>query len=127
MSASIYKNDRKKEFSFNAHVVVEMLIGVPDEERTGRLVQVRKEGGRFGMDLYFIRLRDGDLRTFENVLIRHVDDKDFIRAFYISNGVQPPEVPEQEPYPGDTETATYKIMGQFPETGFIIEKQESRS
>ncbi len=124
MSENIYKDLTDREFRFNDHVVVEMLLGVPDEKRTGRLVQVRKGIGAHGSNLYFVRLRDGSLMTFENVRIRGVDDKEFVDAFYIMNGATPPEVPEQEPYPGDTETTTYTIKNQFPETGFIIEKHE---
>lgn len=73
----VYTAYNGKSFRFNDHVCVEMLFGVPDEERTGRLVQVRKGCGQFGSDLYFIRLRDESLMTFENAMIRKVDDTEF--------------------------------------------------
>jgi len=122
MSKSVYTSDRHKEFRFNDHVVVEMLFGVPDEKRTGRLVQVRKGCGQFGSDVFFIRLRDGSLMTFENAMIRHVDDERFIQAFYRSNGVNPPVVPEQPIVDDDSETAPYSIRGEWVESGFIVER-----
>lgn len=110
-----------KTFEFNDHVCVEMLMGVPDEKRTGRLVQVRKGVGAFGSDIYFIRLRDGSLMTFENVQVRHVGDKQFENAFYISHGRQPPVIPEQPPDPIDSTDVVYSIRNEWPEVGFIIE------
>lgn len=115
-------SDGQRSFSFNDHVCVEMLRGVPDERRTGRLVQVRKKCGQFGSDVYFIRLRDGSLMTFENVMIRRVDDSLFDRAFYICNDHIPPVIPYQAPDDDDSETAEYGIGGEWPETGFIVEK-----
>jgi len=117
-----YISDRKKEFRFNDHVCVEMLFGVPDEKRSGRLVQVRKGCGQFGSDVFFIRLRDGSLMTFENVMIRHADDEQFVEAFYRSNGVGPPSIPAQAINEDDSETAAYSIRGKWPETGFIVER-----
>lgn len=108
-------------FRFNDHVVVEMLFGVPDEKRTGRLVQVRKNCGQFGSHVYLIRVRDGELKTFENVMIRHSNDKHFERNFYINNGMTPPIVPEQDEDELDTENTEYTICDKWPETGFIIE------
>jgi len=115
-----YQSNGKK-FKFNNHVCVEMLIGVPDDQRTGRLVQVRKDVGAFGSDVYLIRLRDGKLKSFHNVLIRHADDKDFIEAYYISNGLTPPSIPEQAITPEDSTEVEYTMEGMWPETGFIIE------
>ena len=113
--------ERGSEFHFNEHVCVEMLLGVPIEKRTGRLVQIRKGCGQFGSDIYFVRLRDGSLMTFENVMIRRVDDKKFEEAFYVLNGRTPPVIPEQNTCDDDTETSTYTIQQEWPETGFIIE------
>jgi hypothetical protein len=112
--------ERGKEFRFNDHVCMEWLMGVPDEKRTGRLVQVRKGCGQFGSNTYFLRLRDGGLQTFENVWIRHVGDKDFEDSFYRFNGKEPPIIPEQEIDPADAVDVTYTIMNKWPETGFII-------
>jgi hypothetical protein len=113
--------ERGKEFRFNDHVCIEMLLGVPIEKRTGRLVQVRKGCGQFGSNIYFLRLRDGDLVTFENVLVRHVDDEQFVDAFYRRNGQAAPVIPEQALYDGDSVAATYSIGGKWPETGFIVD------
>ena len=113
---------RGREFRFNDHVCVEMLIGIPDEERTGRLVQVRMGCGQFGTDIYLMRLRDRTLRAFENVMIRHIDDRNFEDAFYRSNGRTPPAIPDQATDDSDTENVEYTIAGKYPETGFIVEK-----
>lgn len=118
---AIYTAPDGRRFGFNAHVCVEMLMGVPDEKRTGRLVQVRKGVGAFKSDLYFIRLRDGSLMTFSNVMIRSVDDERFVDAFYRSNRMAAPVIPEQPPHPSDSETEEYGILDKYPETGFIIE------
>jgi hypothetical protein len=99
-----------------------MLMGVSDERRTGRLIQIRKGSGAFGSDKYLIRLRDGSLMCFENVLLRHADDERFVEAFYRSNGMTPPTIPDQPPFEGDSEQTEYLIAGGFPETGFIIDK-----
>jgi len=112
----------KRVFKFNDHVVAEMLVGVCDEKRSGRLVQVRRNCGQFGSNVYLIRLRDGTLMTFENVMIRHADDSRFETAFYRSNGLTPPTVHEQPINEMDTEQTEYTIRGSWPETGFIIDK-----
>jgi len=109
-------------FEYNQHVVIECLLGVPDEKRIGRLVQVRKGVGAFGSDVLIIRLRDGSCATYENALIRRADDKRFEDAFYRSNGKTPPEIPEQPCNEADTGNDEFTIAGKFPETGFIIEK-----
>lgn len=111
-----------KVFKFNDHVCMEMTMGVPIEKRTGRLVQVRKGCGQFGSDIFFIRLRDGGLQCWENAMMRHVGDKEFERAFYLSNGNQPPVIPEQPIDAIDTTGDEYSIAGKYPETGFIVEK-----
>jgi hypothetical protein len=110
-----------EQFAFNDHVCVEMLMGVPDEKRTGRLVQIRKGAGQFGTDVYLIRLRDGTLMSFENVMLRHVGDEGFEDAFYRSNGVIPPVIPDQPIYESDAEDAEYTLGNKWPETGFVIE------
>lgn len=111
-----------KSFEHNAHVVIECLLGVPDERRIGRLVQVRKGVGAFGSDVLIIRLRDGSCATYENALIRAADDKRFEDAFYRSNGAIPPQIPEQPCNPIDTDSDEFTIAGEYPEVGFIIEK-----
>lgn len=117
MSAPSQYVTRGRTFRFNDHVVIEMLLGVPDELRTGRLVQVRKNKGQFGSDILFVRCRDGSLRTFENCLVRHVGDTDFEESFYLLNDQKPPVVPDQPPSEDDSEKETYTIGKDYPETG----------
>ena len=117
---STYRTPEGRLFKFNDHVVAEMVLGVKDEERTGRLVQVRKGVGSFGSDILLIRLRCGKLVTFENALLRHVNDPAFEEAFYRSNGRPPPVVPEQPPTGTDGEDVTYLIGDRWPEAGFVI-------
>ena len=111
---------RGREFAFNDHVCMEMLR-VPDEKRTGRLVQVRKGCGQFESDVYIVRLRDGSLSTFENVLMRPADDPQSEDAFYRSIGMTPPVIPPQPPHALDTVGVEYTIKHKYPETGFIVE------
>lgn len=118
----VYIDSYKKEFAFNDHVCIEMLMGVPDEKRTGRLVQVRKGVGSFGSDVYILRLRDGGLMTFENALMRHVNDWRFEDAFYGSNGNNPPVIPEQPTEESDSVDVEYTIFNRWPETGFLVER-----
>lgn len=111
-----------KEFKHNDHVVAELMhpnVGIDD--RSGRLVQIRKGAGAFRSDLYFIRLRDGRLITIENVLLRKVGDRSFEDAFYRMNGCNPPVIPDQPINESDTLDAAYTIKGNWEETGFIIE------
>lgn len=116
----------KTPLKFNQHVCCEMMLGVPIEKRTGRVVQIRKGVGAFGSDIYLLRLRDGSLMAFENVMVRAVGDEQFENSFYRSNGQEPPAIPEQPPYEwdgkdGDAEDVEYTLKAGFPETGFIIE------
>lgn len=122
MSNSIYISPEKRQFKFNDHVVAEMVFGLTDSQRSGRLVQVRKKVGAFGTDAYFIRNSDGTLRVVENVMIRHADDKEFEDAFYVSNGQNPPDIPHQPINEIDSTNEAYSYHNnQFPEVGFIIE------
>lgn len=119
-SEVFYDSSEGRHFRFNDHICVEMLLGCPDELRTGRLVQIRKGVGAFGSDVFILRIRDGSLRSFENVMIRHVGDDRFEDAFYISNGKQPPVVPDQPVSEEDSTEDEYNISGKWPETGFVI-------
>jgi hypothetical protein len=110
---------RGKTFRFGDHVCAEAIIAA-DEKRTGRLVQVRIGAGAFGSDIYLIRLRDGILMSFENVSLRHADDKEFEKSFYLLRDDEPPVIPDQEMLDQDTEETEYSIIDNYPETGFII-------
>lgn len=108
-------------FYFNDHVCMEFVMA-PIEKRTGRLLQVRKGVGQFGSDMYILRLRDGGLCTFENCLMRKVEDVQFVQNFYRENGRTPPMIPFQAEEPEDSVGMEYTINHNFPETGFVIEK-----
>lgn len=118
-STAVYTQHNGRTFKFNDHVCVEM-IAARDERRTGRLVQVRLACGQFSSDMFLIRLRDGSLMTFENVLLRHVNDKEFEHNFYVANGAEPPNIPVQPTYPGDTPTTMYSIKNEYAESGFVV-------
>lgn len=100
---------------------MEMTLGVPDEKRIGRLIQVRKGCGQFGSDIYLIRNADGKLTAWENAMIRKADDTGFENSFYRSNGKEPPVIPDIPIDPDDSTDVDYNIGGHF-HTGFIIEK-----
>lgn len=118
---NVYEDPSGRKFHFNDQVVIEM-VPVPDDERVGRLVQVRKGCGQFGSDTILVRTSTGKLCSFENVLVRHVDDEAFLEAFYKKNDTTPPKIPEQQPDAfGDSETAEYSIVGKWPETGFVVD------
>jgi hypothetical protein len=115
---------RGKEFRFNDRVFVELCPG-PIEKRSGRLVQVRKGCGQFGSDTYFIRLRDGSLCAFENAQMVRVDDKEFIKAYYLMNDMAPPDIPPQDVYPGESTDIPYtRGAGKYPAVGFIVDNPE---
>jgi hypothetical protein len=101
MKTEAYKSHDGTLFEFNDPVIAEFCF-VSEKERSGRLVQVRQGVGQFGSDLYFLRRRDGSLMTFENAWLKH----------YAGN------IPVGIDQPGDT----YTIRGEWPESGFIIEK-----
>lgn len=89
-------------FQFND--VVEFLFTfLPEEDRIGRLVQVRKGCGQFGTDVYLIRRINGVLMTCENCRMVHSDKDIPVHA-------------------GDSTDSEYTIKGEYPETGFVIEK-----
>lgn len=102
MTAETYKLKHSDEvFRFND--VVELLFTfLPEEDRIGRLVQVRKGCGQFGSDVYFIRRASGSIITGENCKLQH-STKD---------------IPVE---PTDATTVEYSIRGEYPEVGFVVE------
>lgn len=89
-------------FRFND--VVEFLFTfLPEEDRIGRLVQVRKGCGQFGSDVYFIRRASGVLITGENCRLQHSESE---------------MIPID---PADATTVEYSIRGKYPEVGFVVE------
>jgi hypothetical protein len=99
-SSEIYRAYDGQQWRFNDAVEA---IGcfAPIEQRSGRLVQVRKGTGPFGMNGYFIRKADGSLCHWMNVALR------------CYNG----PLSEYLDEPGET----YTILEEWPETGFVIE------
>ena len=60
--------------------------------------------------------------TWENVMIRHVDDEQFKDAFYRMNDRLPPCVLEQPIDLDDGVNVAYSMNGgKWPEVGFIVE------
>lgn len=115
-------NSGHGEFRLNDVAIAEMLLGVPDEKRIGRIVQVRKGAGAFKSDLIILKLSPsaGTYAAFENVLLRRADDKQFDRAFYQMNGQNPPVIPEM-PEPDEPDLDYSLAGGAWPEIGFIVE------
>ena len=110
---------RGYEFRFNDYVIIESLIGVSDEDRVGRLVQVRKCCGQFGSDVFLVRLANGKLATFENVMILPASCAAKREGFYTC--MAPPKIPGQGVCDSDSTDTEYSIEQSYPETGFIIE------
>ena len=101
--SDVYKSMFGKEFRFNEPVEITS-IPLPEKERIGRLIQVRKSCGAYGSDVFLVRKPDGGLQQFENVGIKKytkaelpVDDHDSVEDEYTIEG------------------------GQFGETGFVID------
>lgn len=97
----VYRNEYGSEFRFNDPVEAWMTF-LPLQESIGRLIQVRKNKGQFGSDVYFIRKPNGQLQTFENVCLRPYA------------GELPP-VNE-----ADSVEIEYTIRHEYPEVGFLI-------
>lgn len=95
------------EFRFNDPVEVSF-ISFPYEERIGRIVQVRRNLGLFGSDIYLVRRRDGSLQSFENVFLQPFSGDEDMPEFEFE----------------DSEEAEYSISKGFPEVGFLIENKE---
>ena len=93
-----------RSFEFKDPVIAEGLIGYSEEKRCGRLIQARKGVGAFGSDIFLIRRPDGQLATFENVMLLPY------------KGELAMDPCEED----DTETE-YTINHEHPETGFVIE------
>lgn len=90
-------------FRFNDPVQATMIFS-KDEDRIGRLVQVRKNAGAFGSDMYLIRRVNGKLIRIENA------------------GLAPYTEKELPFFEGDSEEQEYTLGdSESPETGFIIE------
>lgn len=101
--SDVYRSMFGKEFRFNDPVRITCVI-MPDSERTGRLVQVRKKCGAYGSDMYFVRRADKSLHCFENAVVEPCDDI---------------VLPDHDiDHVGDE----YTLRGEFPETGFLVEE-----
>lgn len=87
----------------------------PLEKMIGYCVQIRKGVGYLGSDVYFLRHYDGNIVTHENQGFYALTTKqeDQVRALFIV-------LPEEE----DSHSVYTIQNGQFPETGFMIEKNK---
>lgn len=112
---------RGQEFSFGELVVMEAVL-IPDADRIGRLVQIRKGAGAFGSDIFIIRRESGALITCENVWMRKANDATFEDSYSRVNGKEPPPIPDIPLLEQDTQETEYSIADKYPETGFIIEQ-----
>ena len=98
----VYVSDTGQLFKFNDMVEITCTL-LPRAETIGRLIQVRKNKGKFGSDQILIRRGDSTLMFFENAGIRHTSEV----------------VPVSE---HDSEDAEYSFNGgMYPETGFLVE------
>lgn len=113
-------------FNFGDLVVAEVCFA-PDEDRVGRLLQVRVGVGAFGSDMFLIRARSGKMTWFHNVRLRRADDHAFVEAFYLNNGNVPPVIEPESAHPTDEPGQTYTIGGEYPETGFVIKEPRQPS
>ena len=95
-----YEKDGKT-FEFGDAVEVTCTL-LPEHETMGRLVQVRKGVGQFGSDVYFVRLPNKRLVTFENVGLNH-------------------SFRDLPVFDGDSPEIEYTIKNEFIECGFVIE------
>lgn len=95
-------------YTFEFNEPVEILFTF-EKDNIGRLVQVRKKVGQFGSDVYFVRMRDGSLSSFENVGIKH----------YLGKSI--PIILDEDNNPLDSENQEYRRQGKYPEVGFVIE------
>ena len=101
---SEYKTYYGGTLNFNDAVKCSTLSIMTGKDVIGRLVQVRKNCGSFKTDVFFIRLPDETLQTFENEHIVKIEDD-------IPNGP-------------DSITAEYTIKGKYPKVGFIVDESE---
>lgn len=97
-----YKSYYGTEYEFNDQVEILGVFGPPP---VGRLIQIRKGVGAYGSDLIFIRLPNGDLHTYHNVML----------SKYGIGATLPLD-------PDDSTEQEYTIGGEKPETGFVIEE-----
>ena len=104
------RSDVGKVLHFNDYVITGPIAGNPPEwRRLGRIVQIRKDVGMYGGDVFLLRHADGSLWNHDNQCLfmthpkyRVVFDKLF------ENGEI--DVPGEE----------YAIDGKEPATGFVI-------
>ena len=99
-----YKTYYGGTMKFNDAVKCSTLSIMTGKDVIGRLVQVRKNCGSFKTDVFFIRLPDGTLQSFENEHIVKIED--------------------DIPLGPDLSTSEYSINGKYPRVGFIIDESE---
>ncbi len=91
------------------------ILGIPIEKQICRVVQIRKEIGQFGSDLFFVRHADGDLFVWENQHFYKVKEKYIRRIETIYNQHDAIEIDDDKPDVG----YRYSRNNEFIK-GFII-------
>ncbi len=100
METGVFSSHMGGTFNFNDTVKCVTLSMLKKTPIVGRLVQVRLGCGQFGSEIYFLRMLDGSLQTFENEMIKLIDE----------------DIPKGPDAIGDE----YTIKGEWPEKGFVV-------
>lgn len=98
-------------------------LNVPIERQICRVVQIRKEIGQFGSDLFFVRHADGSLMVWENQSFFRVKEKYVSRIETIYNQYDAIEIDDDEP--GKSIGYNYQGNKEFIK-GFIIPSPYSK-
>lgn len=96
----VYVSHTGVEFKFNDVVELTCVL-LPEADRIGRLIQVRKGVGQYGSDVFLIRLANDILMTGENCGLQHKDA----------------DIPIMK---DDSTERAYTIRERYPETGFVV-------
>lgn len=100
-----------EDFGYKSIIITGPIVGKKDPQ-FGRLVQVRKKSGFGGSDTVVIRLSDGTLQSYHNMMFFSV-----AKEFFSLYEEAMKEVDEKG---ADKEGDEYDIEGENPATGFIV-------
>jgi hypothetical protein len=103
-TGSVYRAYYGQEFRFNDPVKCVTLSMMRQTPVIGRIVQVRTKCGQFGSEVYIMRHPDGTLGSYENEMLKAIDD----------------DLPKGP----DAEDHEYTIAGKYPQVGFLIESPD---
>lgn len=98
------------------------MFNIPVEHQVCRVVQIRKEIGQFGSDLFFVRHADGILTVWENQSFHKVKPEYIRKIQTVYNRHDAIEIDDDEPgksigynYPGNEEYITgFIIPSPYP-------------